>query len=54
VPAHPADFLEEERATMGEDTFRQEYCCEFILGEGYPFDEAEIRARISTRVKPLW
>lgn len=53
-PRIPADFLEEERATLGEEVFRQEYCCDFVMGEGYLFDEAEIRARISKRVKPLW
>ena len=53
-PRIPTAFLEEERQTMSEDKFRQEYNCEFLAGEGSLFDEAEIRARISARVKPLW
>jgi Terminase large subunit, T4likevirus-type, N-terminal len=52
-PRIPGDFLEEERQTLSEETFRQEYGCEFIAGEGALFDEAEIRARLSTRVVPL-
>jgi hypothetical protein len=50
----PKDFLDEERQTLSEDKFRREYNCEFLPEEGALFDEAEIRARISTRVKPLW
>jgi hypothetical protein len=34
--------------------YRQEYGCEFMSGEGSLFDEAEITARLSARVKPLW
>lgn len=50
----PKDFLEEERQTLSDEMFRQEYGCEFLSGEGALFDEAEIRARISSRVEPLW
>lgn len=53
-PRIPADFLEEERQTLSEETFRQEYNCEFLAGEGALFDESEIRARLSPRVAPLW
>ena len=53
-PRIPSDFLEEERATLGDEVFRQEYCCEFLVGEGYLFDEAEIRSRLSDKVQPLW
>ncbi len=36
-PRIPAAFLEEERATMGEDWFRQEYMCEFVDIDGTVF-----------------
>ena len=36
-PRIPAEFLEEERSTMGEDWFRQEYMCEFIDVNGTVF-----------------
>ena len=49
-PRIPADFLAEERETLSEDMFRQEYGCEFMSGEGSLFDEAEITARLSARV----
>jgi hypothetical protein len=44
----------EERETLSEDMYRQEYGCEFRTDEGSLFDEAEITARLSARVKPLW
>ena len=54
----PKDFLEEERATLGDEMFRQEYGCEFVAGDGYLFDEALIRAclcdEIEPLVEPLW
>jgi hypothetical protein len=52
-PRIPAAFLAEEYETLSEDTYRQEYGCEFMSGEGSLFDEAEITARLSARVKPL-
>ena len=53
-PRIPAAFLAEERETLSDDMYRQEYGCEFMAGEGSLFDEAEITARLSARVKPLW
>lgn len=50
----PADFLQEERETLGEDVFRQEYCCDFVSGEGTLFDVAQIRSRLTDRLAPLW
>ena len=52
-PRIPADFLKEERATLGDQVFRQEYLCEFLVGEGYLFDEAVIRACITDKFQPL-
>ena len=53
-PRIPAAFLAEERETLSDDMYRQEYGCEFMAGEGSLFDEAEITARLSAIVKPLW
>ena len=53
-PRIPKEFLQEERETLSEEMFRQEYGCEFLTGEGSLFDEARIRARLSSRVVPLW
>jgi hypothetical protein len=46
-------FLEEERETMGDRWFRQEYCCEFVEAEGSLFDEELIRKAIRDDIKPL-
>ena len=45
--------LEEERQTMGDRWFRQEYCCEFGEAEGSLFDEELIRKAIRDDLKPL-
>jgi hypothetical protein len=49
----PAKFLEEERKTMGDRAFRQEYCCEFADADESLFDSDVIRAAITDEVKPL-
>jgi hypothetical protein len=49
----PAQFLTEERATMGDRWYRQEYCCEFVDAEGSLFDSDLIRKAINYDVKPL-
>jgi hypothetical protein len=53
-PRIPADFLRNEKLTMADDVYRREYCCEFVRGEGYLFDEADIRRRLTTRFAKLW
>lgn len=53
-PRIPAEFLREEAATLGDEVFRQEYCCEFVSAEGALFDEAAIRAKLTSRLEPLW
>jgi phage FluMu gp28-like protein len=53
-PRISEQFLEEERRTLGDEAFRQEYCCEFLSGEGALFDEAIVRSKISRSVAPLW
>jgi hypothetical protein len=53
-PRIPAEFLHAERMTMSDDVYRREYGCEFVRGEGYLFDEADIRRRLTTRFAKLW
>jgi hypothetical protein len=53
-PRISAEFLREEQLTLGDEVYRQEYCCEFVSAEGSLFDEANIRARLSSRLSPLW
>jgi hypothetical protein len=53
-PRIPADFLAEEKLTLAEDEYRQEYCCEFMCSEGSLFDEAVIRACLTDEMESLW
>ena len=52
-PRIPAEFLEEERRSLGERSFRQEYLCEFGDAEGFLFDRALIEACLSDDLEPL-
>ncbi len=52
-PRIPQEFLDEERSTMGDHWFRQEYCCEFLDTEDSLFDEEIIRRAINYDLKPL-
>ena len=47
------EFLEEERATMGERWFRQEYLCEFEDSVSGVFDRELVDRAITDEVKPL-
>ncbi len=49
----PAAFLEEERRSMGDRWFRQEYLCEFLEMEGALFTEEMIQRAFSDEKKPL-
>lgn len=49
-----AAFLEEERATMGDWWFSQEYLCEFREAEDNVFSHAEIRAALDDSIEPLF
>jgi phage FluMu gp28-like protein len=49
----PESFLAEERRTMGERGFRQEYLCEFLEMEGALFTEEMIQRAFRDDVKPL-
>jgi len=52
-PRIQADFLEEERATLGEQWFRQEYECEFVDGTSGLFGLDMVEAAIREDVEPL-
>ena len=49
----PRDFLEEERNTMGDRCFRQEYGCEFVDSVSGVFDRDLVESAITNDVKPL-
>jgi len=49
----PAAFLKEEKATMGERWFRQEYGCEFVDSVSGLFDRDSIEGAISDEFAPL-
>jgi hypothetical protein len=49
----PQAFLEEERATMGERWFRQEYLCEFEDTVSGIFARELVESAITDEVKPL-
>jgi len=46
-------FLEEERRSLGERWFRQEYLCSFEEAVGAVFNAADIEAAMSDDVEPL-
>jgi hypothetical protein len=53
-PRIPPSFLEEERASMSERCFRQEYLCEFGEAEDALFSRELIERAITDEVKPLF
>ena len=53
-PRIPREFLEEERRTMGERCFRQEYLCEFEDSVSGVFDRTLVEEAITDEVEPLW
>lgn len=53
-PRIPAAFLEEQRATMGDLWFRQEFLCEFVDVENSLFDREVLLRAVREDVKPLW
>jgi len=52
-PRIPREFLEEEKAAMGQQWFRQEYMCEFVDVAGSLFDRGVIEKAFSKEVRPL-
>jgi hypothetical protein len=53
VPRIPKEFLEEERRTMGQWAFSQEYLCAFMSDAGAVFDYDDILRAVDPRIKPL-
>lgn len=51
-PRISAEFLEEERRTMGEWWFRQEYGCDFLDAETQPFARDDIEQAFAEEVEP--
>ena len=52
-PRITPEFLEEQRESMPESWFRQEYCCEFTSVDGAVFDHDLVLGSLSSEVKPL-
>jgi hypothetical protein len=50
----PKTFLDDERKSLGEWWFRQEYLCEFVDSVDNVFDHDLVMAAISKDVKPLF
>lgn len=53
-PRITKEFLDDERATIGEWAFRQEYMCEFIDTRDAVFRSVDIERAITDDVKPLF
>ena len=51
-PRISAEFLEEERRTMGQWWFRQEYGCDFLDAETQPFAREDIEQAFAEEVEP--
>jgi hypothetical protein len=53
-PRISREFLEEERQTLGEWWFRQEYLCEFVETEDQLFTYDQVATALSGEVEPLF
>jgi len=53
-PRISSAFLEQERATIGEWWFRQEYQCEFVETAGQLFTSEQIEGALSSDIEPLF
>jgi len=53
-PRIPKTFLDEERVSLGEWWFRQEYLCEFVESTDHVFNYDLVMSAISADVKPLF
>ena len=52
-PRIPPEFLREEKITMGDRWFRQEYCCEFTGADDGMFNRDLLEQAITDDFKPL-
>jgi hypothetical protein len=53
-PRIPKDFLADERRSLGDLWFRQEYCCEFIDNETQLFSRDTITRALDKDIEPLF
>jgi hypothetical protein len=53
-PRIPTSFLDEERASLGDWWYRQEYMCEFMDAVDHVFSHKLVMNAISADVKPLF
>jgi len=53
-PRIGADFLEQERRSMGSLAFRSEYLCEFVDTEDNVFSSEHVHAALDDSIQPLW
>ena len=53
-PRISAGFLEEERASLGEWWYKQEYLCEFVETVDQVFSYESVMGAITPEVKPLF
>jgi len=53
-PRIPRAFLDEERTSLGDRWFRQEYFCEFGENEEGTFSCEDIEAALDPTIRPLW
>jgi hypothetical protein len=53
-PRIPKDFLDEEKASLGEWWFKQEYLCAFVDSVDQVFSYDLVMSAISAEVKPLF
>ncbi len=53
-PRIPGDWLEKERARIGDWWYSQEYQCIFVDNLEACFSTADIQAAITSEVEPLW
>jgi hypothetical protein len=54
VPRISPAFLEEERQSMGDFYFRQEYLCEFVASSDSYFNYEDIQAALVDNLEPLF
>lgn len=53
-PRIPRDFLDDERRSLGDLWYRQEYCCEFIDNETQLFSRDIIQRSLDKDIEPLF
>ena len=54
VPRISSEFLEEERGSMGEWWYSQEYMCQFRESTDAVFSHEQVMGALSDEIQPLW